>query len=276
MDSDFAGNELCMISSHVVGDYVDASSSDGERFPEPPRARLGVFDDGVYWSPREQTSGSRPGVVVENPIRDDTGHQFDLEATKRALDAMLVLDARELDIVEENPFVTVTAFCQKWLSKVFGVKKSQLHDKENLRHVICNAVDSAHDDPLDYVEDHAESRKLVTYRNGQATERIVSQKKTTRIVKGNRSKFAGSLAQRVKVKFGNLKYIEANRLMVHRWLSKVVEEEFKDLRTVDKVLALERATFMAFVVSEDFLRYQVLFEDKIMSDRMLARFGASN
>jgi hypothetical protein len=80
----------------------------------------------------------------------------------------------------------------------------------------------------------------------------------------------------VKVKFGNLKYIEANRLMVHRWLSKVVEEEFKDLRTVDKVLALERATFMAFVVSEDFLRYQVLFEDKIMSDRMLARFGASN
>lgn len=262
-------------SSHVDGEYVNTSSSDGERFPEPPRVRIGIFDDGEYWAPCSEAGKLPPGYVVETPIRDTTGHQFDLDVTRRQLDGMLRLDARELDIIEENPFVTVTAFCQKWLSKVFGVKKSQLHDKENLRHVICNAVDSAHEDPLDYTEDHKEYRKLVTYENGQATERVVKRRKTTRIVKGNRSKFAGSLAQRVKVKFGNLKYIEANRLMVHRWLSKVVEEEFKDLRTVDKVLALERATFMAFVVSEDFLRYQVLFEDKIMSDRLLARFGAS-
>ena len=226
MDIEFSGVEHSFQASHVEGSYVDSSSNYGERFPESSRVRIGVFDDGEYWAPHEATGNLPPGVVVETPIRDTTGHQFDLDVTRRQLDGMLRIDARELEIIEENPFVTVTAFCQKWLCKVFGVKKSQLHDKENLRHVICGAVDSAHEDPLDYTEDHKEYRKLVTYNNGQATERVVTQRKTTRIVKGNRSKFAGSLAQRVKVKFGNLKYIEANRLMVHRWLSKVVEEEY--------------------------------------------------
>jgi len=47
------------------------------------------------------------------------------------------------------------------------------------------------------------------------------------------------------------------------------------MRNVDKVLALDRATFMTFVMSDDFKRYQVLFEDKKMKDRLLMRFGAS-
>ena len=267
MDNDFPCSEYLSCGSHVDGDYVD-------HFPSPPHVRLSVLDDGCEWAPRGEDVDPEVGFV-EYPTRDVSGHQFDLAETARGLDAMLVLDARDLEIVEENPFVTVTAFCQKWLSKVFGVKKSMLHDKENLRHVICDAVENACERAEDYTEEHIETRKKVSYVNGQAVERVVSRKKSTRIVKGNRSKFAGSLAQRVKVKFGNLKYVEANRIMVHRWLSKVVEEEFKDLRTCDKVLALERATFMSFVVSEDFLRYQVLFEDKIMSDRLLARFGAS-
>lgn len=268
MDNDFSfSDSLYSCSSHVDGSYVD-------RFPSPPRSRVSVYDDGVAWAPREGEVGTATSVV-EYPVRDVSGHQFDLELAKRELDAMLVIDARELDIVEENPFVTITVFCQKWLHKVFGVKKSQLQDKENLRHVICDAVENACERAEDYIEEHIETHRKVTYVDGQAVERIVSRKKSARIAKGSRSRFAGSLAQRVKVKFGNLKYVEANRLMVHRWLSKVVEDEFKDLRTCDKVLALERATFMAFVVSEDYLRYQVLFEDKLMADRLLARFGAS-
>jgi hypothetical protein len=46
------------------------------------------------------------------------------------------------------------------------------------------------------------------------------------------------------------------------------------LRNCDKALALERATFMSFVTSADFSRFKVLFEDKLMQDRLLVRFGA--
>nr|UUW21091.1 MAG: hypothetical protein [Leptochloa chinensis tombus-like virus 1] len=199
---------------------------------------------------------------------------FDLERSQRELDTILRLDAeKDLDIVEENLFVSITVFCQTWLQKTFGVSKADSRRADVLREVITSAVEEAHDDPKDYVEEHVTTSVKTTYDRGEVTNEVVRSRTTQRLVKGNRSKFAGSLAQRVKVKFGNLRYNEANRIMVHRWLSKLVEEEFKDLRTADKILALERATFMAFVMSEDFLRYQVLFESSRMKDRLLAHFG---
>ena len=201
---------------------------------------------------------------------------FDLERTKRELDSILVVDAvRDLEIIEENPFVAITVFCQTWLRKAFGLSKRECTQAEVLRHTILAAVEEAHPDPCDYTETHLDTTTKVTFDAGEPVVRLVRRRQSMRLVKGNRSKFAGALAQRVKVKFGTMKYTEANRLVVHRWLSGLVEEEFKDLRTCDKVLALERATFMAFVVSEDFLRYKVLFESEPMKDRLLAHFGAS-
>jgi len=200
---------------------------------------------------------------------------FDVERAQRELSAMLVIDATELDIIEENAFVAITVFCQTWLCKAFGLGKRESNQADILRETICAAVEEAHVDANDYVEEHIDTTVKNTYNNGEVTQIVTRVRKTSRLVKGNRSKFAGSLAQRIKVKFGTLKYTEANRIMVHRWLSKIVEDEFKDLRTVDKVLALERATFMAFIVSEDYARFQVLFESEKMSDRLLAHFGAA-
>jgi len=200
---------------------------------------------------------------------------FDVERAKRELSSMLVIDATELDIVEENAFVAITVFCQTWLCKAFGLSKRESTQADILRETICAAVEEAHVDANDYVEEHIDTSVKNTYNNGEVTQIVTRVRKTSRLVKGNRSKFAGSLAQRIKVKFGTLKYTEANRIMVHRWLSKIVEEEFKDLRTVDKVLALERATFMAFIVSEDYARFKVLFEDGKMSDRLLAHYASA-
>nr|UHS72013.1 MAG: hypothetical protein [Tombusviridae sp.] len=198
---------------------------------------------------------------------------FDLEKTRRGLDSILRVDARDLEIIEENPFVSITVFCQKWFQKAFGLGKKESTEIEVLKQVVTSAMEEAHEDPVDYVETHIDTSTRTTYNNGEAVVEVTRQRKTQRLVKGNRSKFAASLAQLVKVKFGSLKYTEANRLMVHRWLSKFVDETYADLRTVDKVLALERATFMSFIVSEDFARFQVLFESEAMKDRLLAHFG---
>jgi len=221
-------------------------------------------------SPSEVTGVLPPSVGFVGPYI-----HFDVERAQRELSAMLVVDATELDILEENVFVAITVFCQTWLCKAFGLSKRESNQADILRETICAAVEEAHVDANDYIEEHIDTSVKNTYNNGEITQIVTRVRKTARLVKGNRSKFAGSLAQRVKVKFGTLKYTEANRIMVHRWLSKVVEEEFKDLRTVDKVLALERATFMAFVVSEDYARFKVLFESDKMSDRLLAHFGVS-
>ncbi len=205
---------------------------------------------------------------------DESAIIFDVERARRDLDAMLVVDARDLEIVEENLFVSITVFCQKWIQRAFRVKREDCLKADVIKDVITHAVEAAHEDPQDYVEENTTETVRQTFENGETKSEVVRKRTTKRLVKGNRSKFAGSLAQRVKVKFGTMRYTEANRIMVHRWLSKLVEDEFKDLRTCDKVLALERATFMAFVVSEDFARFQVLFESEPMKDRLLAHFGA--
>jgi hypothetical protein len=201
---------------------------------------------------------------------------FDVAVAQRRLDTLLVVDAEtELEIVEENPFVSVTLFCQRWFIKAFGLSKEDVRRKECLKRVVVEAVEAACDDPIDYTEEHTDESVKTTYENGVASSTVVRKKSRRRITKGYRSMFAASLSLKVKIKFGALKYNEANRIMVHRWLSGVVEEEYPDLRNCDKVLALERATFMSFVVSADYARFNVLFEDELMKDRLLMRFGAS-
>jgi hypothetical protein len=200
---------------------------------------------------------------------------FDIAAAHERLESLLVLDAeKDLNVVEENPFVTVTMFCQKWFQRAFGVEIKDTRRIELLKEIVTETMEKAVDEPADYTEIHVDESLLVTFKNGEEVRELVKRRERRRITKGCRSMFAASLATRVKVKFGTLHYNEANQIMVHRWLSGIVDEEFKDLRNCDKALALERATFMSFVTSADFSRFKVLFEDKLMQDRLLVRFGA--
>jgi len=202
---------------------------------------------------------------------------FDEDKVERELDSLLVLDAeKDIEIVEENLFVTITAFCTTWLQKAFSKKVDKRVD--TLRQVITDVLDSdaCNKDLLDFTETYTDITTKTISNHGETTVMEVRRKSRTRIHKGYRSLFAGRLANEGKLKFGNLHYNEANFIMVRRWLSNILSgDEYKDLRIVDKNLALDRATFMVFVVSEDFKRFQVCFEEGRMQDRLLMRFGAS-
>lgn len=200
---------------------------------------------------------------------------LDVKQAENDLNSMLVLDAeKDLEVVEESPLVSITVFCQRWFQKAFNIKKEDTHRIELLKEVIVSAMEEANDDPIDYTELHTDVSTITCYEDGVPEQKLTRKTERRRITKGNRSKFSAALAQRVKVKFGTLRFSEANRIMVHRWLGSVVDEEYTDLRVSDKALALERATFMAFIVSEDFARFQVLFDHSLMKEKLLLRFGA--
>jgi len=204
---------------------------------------------------------------------------FDAKVADRQIENILVLDAeKELDILEESPFVSVTVFCMRWLQNAFNMRIKDDDRLGALKEVVVAAVESetAGKELLDFTEVHTDVSMLSTFEQGQETVIETKRRTKQRITKGNRSLFAARLANEAKLKFGTLKYTEANMLMVRRWLSKFLDvPEFKDLRITDKVLALDRAVFMAFVVSEDFQRFKVLFESKKMQDKVLLRFGAT-
>jgi len=216
-------------------------------------------------------------INLESPIV----HNVFLDADKagRELDSMLVVDASsELDILEESPFVAVTCFCMRWLQKAMNMRIKNDDKLGALKEVVVAAIESDNNDKplLDFTEQYEDITTLARHNMGETTIVETRRRVRTKIRKGYRSLFAARLACEAKLKFGNMSYNEANIMMVRRWLSKMLDvPEYKDLRITDKLLALDRAVFMAFVVSEDFKRYKVLFENKLMNDRILLRFGAS-
>jgi hypothetical protein len=77
---------------------------------------------------------------------------------------------------------------------------------------------------------------------------VDNQKTTKRIKRGRRTKFAMAIAKKAYMKFGARAVNEANILVVRKWVTKLLEEqEYADLRTCDKINAIDRATFLSFI-----------------------------
>jgi hypothetical protein len=91
---------------------------------------------------------------------------------------------------------------------------------------------------------------------------VENVKRTTRVRKGNRSHFAMALGKRAYVKFGARPVSEANVIVTRKWLLKVIEEEFKDLRDCDKAIALDRSTFLSFIPTMSHNNYKFIFHGK--------------
>jgi len=78
-----------------------------------------------------------------------------------------------------------------------------------------------------------------------------------------------ALAKKAYVKFGARQVTEANVLVTRKWLNKLIEDEFKDLRTCDKALALDRATFLSFIPTMAWNNYKFVFHgDNAVTDRI--------
>jgi hypothetical protein len=120
---------------------------------------------------------------------------------------------------------------------------------------IIKQFDDVSNDPLEYVEEHTTEYKkmVINVKSEQPISVQKVEKKKKVLVRGNRSKFSASIAKLAYNKFGQRPMSEANVLVTRKWIQKYLEEPaFKDLRTCDKNLAIDRALFLSFLPTKDF------------------------
>jgi hypothetical protein len=150
--------------------------------------------------------------------------------------------------IPEERVVALSLWGYKWLKFGFNLAVGNGPDQTAARGLL-RAFDACESEPKDHIVTRV-TRLTVDERTVEETTRVVdNSKSTTRIKKGKRTTFAMALAKRAYVKFGPRPVSEANVLVTRKWLSKVIEDEFKDLRTCDKALALDRSVFCSFIPS---------------------------
>jgi hypothetical protein len=147
------------------------------------------------------------------------------------------------------PTCVITKWGLEWLRRtLFGDVRTEQVATDALR-----ALDVEANDPMDYVETHTHtfSKDIVVQGQTVRSEVVVKEKKV--IKKGKRSNFAACVAHLAYNKFGARPMTEANVLVTRRWLSKMLSDpEYKDLRIVDRNIAIDRALFLSFVPTDEF------------------------
>lgn len=131
------------------------------------------------------------------------------------------------------------------------------------------SLDVEANDPMDYVETHTHTfSKAVVVQGKQVRLETVTKKKMV-LKKGKRTNFASSLAHIAYNKFGARPMTEANVLVTRKWLAKLLSEpEYKDLRIVDRNIAIDRALFLSFVPTNEFRQMKVVCATKAWQKRV--------
>lgn len=136
---------------------------------------------------------------------------------------------------------------------------------------VLEKFEDVNDDPDCYVERHVTTvRRMVidTVNKNPKVDETVRREKLV-LTKGRRSSFSASLAKLAYNKFGQRPMSEANVLVTRKWLQKYLEEpKYKDLRTCDKNLAIDRALFLSFVPTKDFQMMKIATTTKGWKDRI--------
>jgi hypothetical protein len=124
-------------------------------------------------------------------------------------------------------------------------------------------------EPSSYVDLHVyDSVHTVINKDGGRVVGHVERKKKV-LSKGRRSNFSCAIAQLAYNKFGERPMSEANVLVTRRWIQKLLEEaEYKDLRTCDKNIAIDRALFLSFVPTNAFRQMKVAVQTRAWKNRV--------
>lgn len=162
------------------------------------------------------------------------------------------------------PTCVMTAWGIQWLKRaIFGdvsVKRVALETIKTFDLEEC--------DPLDYVEKHTTSVSHVVKVQGEITKEEVEMKTKLVLAQGKRSKFASAIAKLAYNKFGAREMTPANILVTRRWIAKLIAEpEYKDLRTSDKNVAIDRALFLSFIPTEEFRRMKIVSASRAWHNR---------
>lgn len=208
------------------------------------------------------------------------------------------MKATQLDV---EPVLVLTKWAQKWLRFGWNIIVEGT-PTEQIARKIMSELDQIVEEPFVYIEDHIDERarlkvlrkKLTAERSTVETEgehedgngmqrklketiadeesvvrEVLSRKVVQKIAKRQRSNFSAAVAKQAYNKFGERPMSPANVLVTRKWLHKYLEDQFKDLRTCDKNIAIDRALFLSFVPTKDFLRMRILMETKAAKDRLV-------
>jgi len=163
--------------------------------------------------------------------------------------------------------LVLTRWGVKWLEFAWGVV-TKGSTKERFTKEILAQLDKQDQDPVDFIDAHTyTSTHTVCDKTGEVLrEEVVRTKKVLK--RGKRSSFSTALAQLAYNKYGERPMSEANVLVTRKWLQKQMEEpEYKDLRTCDKNIAIDRAVFLSFVPTNDFRKMKMAVETKAWKER---------
>jgi len=143
--------------------------------------------------------------------------------------------------------IVLTKWGCKWIRFAFDrlVHGSDVHQYAGK---LLVELEATTDSPVDFLQvEETDFKKNVT-SEGETKTVIHNVKRSVRIKKGGRSRFAMALAKEAYLKFGARPFTQANVLVTRKWLVKSLEgEKYNDMRTCDKIIAIDRAMFLSFV-----------------------------
>lgn len=170
--------------------------------------------------------------------------------------------------IEPEQVIVLSKWAVKWVKFAYDrlMNGSEVHQYAEK---LLVELDACEESPIEYVEEHVVTLTKTVKCKGLIQTPINNIKKTRRLVKGKRSRFAMCLAKEAYLKFGKRPLNEANTLVTRKYLVKFLEQEdYADLRTVDKILAIDRALFLSFVPTIVFNDMKVVAEEKTVQNRM--------
>nr|AWS06677.1 RdRP small subunit [Maize-associated tombusvirus] len=152
------------------------------------------------------------------------------------------------------PTCVITQWGLQWLKRtLFGDVAVNKVAVEELK-----KFDLEDNDPLDYVEKHTHTFSHDVVVQGKVVKRESTTKTKKVLMKRNRTNFACAVAKEAYNKFGARPMSDANVLITRKWIQKFLAgDDYQDLRTCDKNIAIDRALFLSFVPTEDFRMMKV-------------------
>ncbi len=175
-------------------------------------------------------------------------------------------------LIEQQQVLVISSWGQKWLKYAWN-RLVNGSDANRFAREMIEVFDSVNADPLTYAEEieYTDIKTVSAFCDRQKVEisRQVRKRNRRALKKGCRSKFSASIAKLAYNKFGERQMSEANVLVTRKWLQKLLEEgEYKDLRTVDKNLAIDRALFLSFIPTNDFRRMKLAISTRAWEKRV--------
>jgi len=170
------------------------------------------------------------------------------------------------DIIED--VVYLSRWGQRWFKHAWSLVVVG-GPAEHFAKAVVAEVDVSERDPDDYL-DHHEYTDLHRITSNVAAPKIESRTKTKTVIrKSCRSRFAASISKIAYNKFGERAMTEANMLVTRKWLQKLLEEPaYRDMRTSDKNLAIDRALFLSFVPTKAFQQMRIAVTTSQWEKRM--------